>query len=144
MNQRSRNRRRHATVLFRQLVERRNSRRIAQHHGDLTTTGNAGGLALSAGLGLAHGSIRLGDFVHGDELGAFLGEHVHHIECRAPLTLRRNVIRHSFQRASVRSRVGADHAVKIHGHLRSGEIPPMSESYTVTSDVSTTILRAGL
>jgi hypothetical protein len=143
MNQRSRNRRRHATMPFGQLVESRNGRRIAQHHGDLPATGNAGGLALGAGLGL-HSRIHqcvsvVAAHVRSTALGAF---------SRCPASYRLAVFTHD--KGSFLVGRNRDDGEKLgdflggfdfHGYLRSGLIPPMCESYVVTSDVSTTILQ---
>jgi hypothetical protein len=150
MNQRSRNSSRNATMPFGQLVERRDGRRIAQHHGDLAATGDAGGLALGASLGLDHG------------LGGELA-HVNHALCvRLPAgqllghrlaALFRSGRDGKFALldgyANKGSCLGTDGGGQfaalgkglVHGLLQSGPIPLMCESYIVTSDNATTILQ---
>ena len=134
MNQRSRNRRRNPLVLIGQLIKRRNGRWIAQNHGDLAATGNAFRLAFGAGLGLGHGLVRLRDFRHLDGLRAILGKPIHHGEDGITTAGCGNVIRNSLQLAAFRRGVSAYHAVEVHGLLQSGGIPPMDESYIVTSN----------
>lgn len=175
MNQRSRNRRRNPLVLIGQLIKRRNGRRIAQHHGDLSATGNAGGLALGAGLWLVHGSaeqllvngplvklaLKLGkvcaDFlvVVNDEVKAAI---VHLFD--VAVTGIEEASSLPFIAVGVHKPLRADAVIRIakviagglgglklleshrgHGLLQSGLIPPMDESYIVTSDNATTILQ---
>jgi hypothetical protein len=150
MNQRSGNSSRNPAMPFNQLVERRNGRRIAQHHGDLSATGNAGGLALGAGLWLDHG------------LGGELA-HVNHALCvRLPAGQLLGHRLAAFFRGGCNGKqslfncdpdklagLGADGGSQfaalgkglVHGLLQSGPIPLMCESYTVTSDNATTILQ---
>lgn len=151
MNQCSRNRRRHAAMPFGQFIERRNGRRIAQHDSNRTATRDARRLALSAGLWLGHGSdfaVTLGAL---GESGLKPFRNLNHF---AAMVVRQLCVARCLELTVVVSVVeggaaGVFSVPAIHfgkGHITSpsGPIPPMCESYTVTSDVSTTILRAGL
>lgn len=145
MNQRSSNRRRHAPMPFGQLVECRNGFRVAQHHSDLAPLLAQISLTLGAGLGLCHGSgrklahevkafaMRLPTGQLGsDEPAAVLaggGDGENALLDGDSNQLARQVADFCSQFASFGNR--------IHVHLRGGQIPPMYESYTVTSDVST-------
>lgn len=139
MNQCSRNCRRHAAMLLGQLVQRSNRGRIAQHHGDLATTGDAGSLTLGAGLG-PHSVRRCGreDFTairgeHGTRLGFADVERAAVSGDVAPAcgSLFNGA---SDDRSGKAGRV--ELRANVHGLFQSGPIPPMSESYSVTSDVS--------
>jgi len=142
MNKRSRNRSRHTTMLVSQLIERRNSRRIAQHHGDLTTTRNAGGLALGAGLGL-HSVRRMLRVKPAHSFRALVGSFA-----RRPAGERLAVDANEERAVSFggdcdRSANLAElfNTLGFHGFIQSRPIPPMCESYAVTSDVSTPFAR---
>lgn len=135
MNQRSRNRSRNPAVPFGQLVECSNSRRIAQHHGDLPATGHACRLPLSAGLGLGHSaSCRRTSRANGRFGLAVTAATMRSISGRfSSRTAASNLAIHSAATSVVS---WSNMAI-----LRSGPIPLMDESYIVTSDVSTTILQ---
>lgn len=147
MNQRSRNRSRHAAMPCGQLVERRNGRRIAQHHGDLPATGNAGGLALSAGLGFHRSdfAVALG------ALGQAIFQPLRNLHDLAAVVVRQLLVAFRLggdvvlgmgkREARGAFGVGVVLGGEGHGWLRVGTTGPSSH---VTSDVSTTILRAGL
>jgi len=148
MNQRSRNRRRNPLVLIGQLIKRRNGSRIAQHHGDLTATGNAGGLALGAGLWLhlrSHLAHVLNAFGMRLPAGQLLGHRLAALfrgGCNCKQTLFNG---DPDKLAGLFTKIGSKGAAfsenLVHGLLQSGPIPPMCESYTVTSDNATTILQ---
>ena len=142
MNQRSRNSRRHATMLDHQLVKRSNGRSIAQHHRDLPSTRNAGGLALGACLGrhLMHRGRR-------EDFATVSGQHR---ACLCLADVERSAVlgdiapaRRSLFDSASDDRGGkagrVEFGTSVHGLLHSGPIPPMGESYAVTSDVSTGI-----
>ena len=144
MNQRSRNRSSHATMLGCELVQRSNSRRLAQHYGYLTSTGNAFRLPRGTGLWFGHGLLR-----------RVLGVVAAH-SFRAPFrhfagrpTGKRLAINAHKERAvslfSDRDRSANPtelfNALGFHWTVLSGPIPPMSESYVTSNTVSTTILQ---
>jgi hypothetical protein len=145
MNQRSRNRRRNPLVLIGQLIKRRNGCRIAQHNGNLTTTGDAFGLALGAGLGLH--SVHQG---RREDFATMRGKHcagprftdVERAAIWADVAPARCCLFDSARDDSSGKSGRVELGANVHGLLQSGVIPPMDESYTVTSDVSTTILQA--
>ena len=138
MNQRSRNSRSYAAMLLVQLVERRNGRRIAQHDGDLTATGDAGGLALGAGLGCHLRNHQGAGVVTAHVIRAVLGvlNSRPAREGRAILADDEGAIRFSCNRDGGEKLGDLFGGFDFHGLLQSGPIPPMCESYTVTSDVS--------
>jgi Arc/MetJ family transcription regulator len=141
MNQRMRNRSRNAAMFLGKLVERRNGNRIAQHDSDLPALRTQRRLTLRARLGLGHDlSLRVLRIVTTHGIRAAVG-HV----ARRPTGERLAVNSHierairffgDRDRRANRERFGE--FLAEHGRLRSGPIPPMSESYAVTSDVSTT------
>lgn len=146
MNQRSRNRRSYAAMLGREPVERVDGMRIPKDNGYLPALCAQRGLPLSAGLWLGHGSGR--QLAHEFEAIAIRlpsGELRSH---KLPAFLAGGLDgesalldRDSDQLATglflERGSKGAGFSkLNVHCHLRSGRIPPMCESYTVTSDAS--------
>lgn len=135
MNQRSRNCRRHAAVLIDQLVERRNGRRVAQNHGDLTATGHAGGLALGAGLGFH--SVRQSFSIKAANVGCAAVSNL----TRRPTAMWLAILANDEGSVCFScDRDGGEQlgdffgGLDFHDLLQNGLIPPMCESYAVTSD----------
>lgn len=140
MNQRMRNRSRNAAMLLGQLVERRDGGRIAQHDSDLPALRTQRRLTLRAGFGLGHElSLRVLRIVTTHGIRATVG-HVARRPAGERLAVNPNIeraIRFFGDRDRSTNRESFGEFLAEHGRLRSGPIPPMSESYAVTSDVST-------
>lgn len=141
MNKCLANRRSNTAVALRKGVKRRNGSRIAQHYGDLPALGAQRGLTLCAGLGLGHGSM-----FRGEEIAALLGMRFLGRLLVKPERLSALINPNPLPGGSVGYELGngrrevTRHFVSgtaVHVHLPGGPIPPMSESYAVTSDVST-------
>ena len=149
-----RNRRSHAAVLLGKPVKRFDRCGIAQHDRDLATTRGAGGLALRAGHWVSfHSGHRFAFagalFLIVGALAQLFGGVV--IDLLAGLF---GLGLHGAQRLGAfavglrQIRIGAAEVFRdlldghIHGCLPSGPMPPMCESYRVTSNVSTTIFAA--
>ena len=141
MNQRRRNRSRDAAMLCRQLVERRNGRRVTQHHSDLTATGGACRLALGAGLGAhsSHFGRKNGKAeqllpLHRFGLAVPRGAAIPADHDPFALGAGNDGVLQCGGNVGGRGELGTNHE-----GLQAGRIPAMSESYAVTSDVSTGI-----
>lgn len=143
MNQRSRNRRRHAAMSLSQLVERCNRIRVAQHNGNLASLLAKRSLTLGAGLGLGHGSsLRMRGVKAANGSRATLRNFT-------ARPARKRLVADAHKEGSVyfggngNRRADGElfsEFLAEHGHLQIGSIPPMCESYIVTSDVSTALI----
>lgn len=145
MNQRSRNGSRHAAMPLGQLIKRSNGGRIAKDDSNLPTLVAQRSLTLGAGLGLGHrSSLRVLRIVAAHGFSATVG----HLAVRATSeqlavdAYAERAVRFFGDRDRRANRELVGEFLAEHGRLRSGPIPPMSESYAVTSDVSTLILQA--
>lgn len=146
MNQRSRNRSRHAAMPCGQPVECIDCNGVAQHHRDLASLISQRRLSLRACLGFGHSGRRQITHVlqalavglqfrqlRGDGLAPlFFGG-----SDRKPPLLNSDSNKVSCLFTDQGGEVSALSKNFIHDRPHSGPIPPMSESYAVTSDVST-------
>jgi hypothetical protein len=135
------NRSRYAAMLSSQLVERRNSNRIAKNDSDLPAFITQCGLTLRSSFWLGHWSTfrskQLATMLGMDGFGAGLIEPE-----RNAVSVNVNPFTGSGGKHYLRQFIGNIRGVRIgrasiHIYLRSREILPMCESYSVTSDVST-------
>jgi hypothetical protein len=153
MNQRAANRSRHAAVLSRQLVECRNSGGVAKDNGDLPALVAQGCLALRTGLGLAHSSRQLAHEVKALAVGLPLGQLGGNELATVPAggLHGKDALSHCDTNQLAAglflqggSKVAGLGKCCVHLTLPSGPIPPMGESYAVTSDVSTLSMKIAL
>lgn len=145
MNQCMSNRSCHASMLGRQLIERRNGGMVTQHYGNLPPLLAQRGLTLGTSLWRGHSGGQLAHEVHAlavrlpaseagrDELSAFLVSGRY----REEAAFHGDSYYFASFCADGLSKGAALSKDRKHCHLRSGPIPPMGESYAVTSDVST-------
>lgn len=164
MNQRMRNRSRNAAVLLGQLVERRDGIGVTQNHGDLPAMRAQRRLTLRAGLGFGHSSppcakrcrastakypaIGPASTVMSFERPEIGTErtivNMPALTCVAMCGSRWRAARvvsisvKPVGLATMRA-TSAEYSVCDMAAISSGPIPPMNESYAVTSDVSTLI-----
>ena len=129
-----------------QRVKRGNGRRIAQHYRNLPAFVAIRGLARSACLYLRHGSMR-----RREQFAAVLGVNRLSAGLIEPERHAGSVHVHPLASCCCKHHLGQfgryvggirEVWASVHGHLRSGPIPPMSESYPITSDNASTICSA--
>lgn len=155
MNQCMTDRCRHPAVFGSEFIQCGHGSRIAQHNGNLPATSDAGGLALRAGLGghwlTTHErfALRGATFLILGTFAKLFGRVVIDFVARL-FSLRLHASQHGRALPVGVRQVGVVAAEylgnlvdgELHVVLHGGPIPPMSESYAVTSDVSTLILQA--